>query len=247
MIRYDSCCDDYYLNLNLNTEIDLPHNRETVLGFFEQIQKHHPSMRNFYTRERGEMVLEEEKEGGSYRWATLEQRRLCSGYVNPYSVDAALDQHRLILELAPLYLSVSRLDCESLNLIFGFDFTYRGNHNKLLVEALGLPPAYERLADMPGASIICHEPSIQLAMDANCRTQVRVSVETRTNAYHVRTGEYPDEQLSVYVTARRYGALQSGETFPGVLAQLAELGRDVVDRHVVDCILRPLQDAIAIR
>ena len=42
--------------------------------------------------------------------------------------------------------------------------------------------------------------------------QCRLSIETRTNAYQVRTGEFPEEQLSVYVTARRYGSLPPDTT-----------------------------------
>lgn len=247
MNRYDSCCDDFYINMNLNTEMDLPQNRETVLGFFERLQKQYPTMRNFYCRERGETVLEEDKERGTYRWATVEARRVCSGYVNPVSIDQALEQHRLVLDIAPYLLSVSRLDCETLNLMFGFDFTYRGNHNKLLVEALGLPPAYEKLSEIAGATVISHEPSIQLALDTDCRVQIRLNVEARTSAYHVRTGEYPEEQLSVYVTARRYGGLEPGESYISVMDNLAEVAREIVDGHVVDSILRPLQHAIAIR
>src|SRR5205807_10193331 len=46
--RYHSYCDDYYVNMNLNTEMDLPTSRETVLHFFEQVKKTYPAMRNFY-------------------------------------------------------------------------------------------------------------------------------------------------------------------------------------------------------
>jgi hypothetical protein len=247
MNRYCSLCDDFYINMNLNTEMDLPQGRETVLHFFEQVQKHYPTMRNFYSRERGEFVLEEDKDQGGYRWATVETRRVCSGQVNPRSAEEAVQQHRLVLEMAPYTLSVSPIDCESLNLMYGFDFTYRGNHNALLVEALGIAPAFERLADVPGASVICHEPSLQLALDKECRIQCRLSVETRTTAYHVRTGDYPEEQLSVYLTARRYGSLDSHETFVGALDQLTEVCRDLVDNYVIEHILRPLQQTISIK
>ena len=87
MIRYGSYSDDHYVNMNLNTEMELPHNRETVLHYFEQVQKQFPSMKNFYSRERGEFVLEEEKESGNYRWTSIETRRICSGFVNPPSVE----------------------------------------------------------------------------------------------------------------------------------------------------------------
>jgi hypothetical protein len=247
MNRYSSFCDDYYVNMHLNTEMELPQGRETVLHFFEQIQKHYPSMRNFYSRERGEFVLEEDKDGGSHRWATVEQRRVCSGCVNPAAVDDAQAQHRLILELAPFALSVSPIDCESLNVMFGFDFTYRGNHNELLVEALGVAPALERMLEIPGATVICSEPALQLALDSECRTQCRLSIETRTTAYHVRTAEYPEEQLSVYLTARRYGSLDAGETFVSAMHRLAEICQELIDRYVIENILRPLQQTIAIK
>lgn len=247
MSRFAKFSDDFYVNMNLNTEMELPQSRDTVLHFFEQIQKKYPSMRNFYARDRAEYVLEEDKDSGAYRWATVETRRICSGCVNPASVDEALTQHRLVLDLIPYTLSVSPLDCESLNVMYGFDYTYRGNHNELLVEALGVLPAFEPLAEMEGATMICHEPSIQFALDQDCRIQCRLSIETRTSAYHVRTGEYPEEQLSVYLTARRYGSLDPGETYLGAMDRLTGICSDLVERYVIDNILQPLQQTIAIK
>jgi hypothetical protein len=57
MSHYQSLSDDYYINMNLNTEMELPQSRETVLHYFEQIQKKYPTMRNFYMRDRGEFIL----------------------------------------------------------------------------------------------------------------------------------------------------------------------------------------------
>lgn len=247
MSHYHSLSDDYYININLNTEMELPQTRESVLHYFEQIQKKYPTMRNFYTRDRGEFVLEEDKEQGHYRWATVEPRRICSGFVNPGSPRDAFEQHELTLELAPYALTVSPLDCESLNVMFGFDFTYRGNHSQLLVDALGVPPAFEKMAEFSGASVLGHEPSIQLALDDDCRVQCRLSVETRTSAYHVRTGDYPEEQLSVYLTARRYGSLDPAETYIDAMHRLADVCMDMIDHYVADSILRPLQHTIAIK
>jgi hypothetical protein len=247
MIRYNAISDDFYINMNINTEMDLPQSRETVLHFFEQVKKKYPTMRNFYNRDRQELVLEEDKEQGSYRWTSVEARRVCSGYVNPTSVDEALQQHALVLDLIPYSLSVSPLDCESLNIMYGFDFTYRGNHNQLLADALGLIPPLERLAEIPGTTVISNEPSIQLALDDDCRVQCRVSFETRTSAYHMRTGEFPEDQLSVYMTLRRYGSLDSGESFSQAMLRLAGICRELVDNYLVDGILRPLQETIALK
>jgi len=245
MSQYGGYADDYYVNMNLKTAMDLPAARETVLHFFEQLQRHFPGLKNFYTRERSEIVLEEEKDKGSYRWISVEPRRLSSGYVNPASVEEAMKLHNVVLELAPFALAVSPLDCESLNIMYGFDFTFRGNHNQLLVDALGISPALEKMTHIPGASVLGCDPVLQLAMDEECRTQVRLSMETRTTAFHVRMREFPEEQLSVYLTARRYGSLENGDSFVAAAGRLAEIGKDLVDNYVVENVLRPLQQNIA--
>ncbi len=247
MTGYSAVCDDFYINMNLSTEMELPSSREAVLHYFERLQKKYPSMRNFYCRDKGDFVLEEEKDRGQYRWATIEQRRVCSGYVNPESADDALEQHALVLELAPYMLTCSPLDCEALDLLYGFDFTYRGNHNALVAEALGLGPAFERFSDVPGTAVISYEPSLTLSLDEECRTQCRVSVETRTNAYQVRTGEYPEEQLSVYLTARQYGSLGPDLTFAAAFERLAKVCHELVDNYVIDQVLRPLARTIAMK
>jgi hypothetical protein len=247
MNRYSSLSDDFYVNMNLGTEMELPANRETVLHFFERVQKTYPTMRNFYCRERGDFVLEEDKDRGSYRWCTIEPRRVCSGQVNPESIEEALKQHQLVLELAPYMLSVSPLDCETLDLLFGFDFTYRGNHNQLVAEALGIGPSLERIAEIPGSQVINHEPSLTIALDEDCRMQFRLSVETRTNAYQVRTRDYPEEQLSVYVTARQYGSLGPDKTFVETLHRLAKVCHEMIENHVIEQVLQPLARTIALK
>ena len=120
MNPYNSLADDYYVNMNLSTEMELSGGRETILHYFEQMQRKFPQMRNFYARDKGDFVLEEDKDRGSYRWCSVEPRRICSGYVNPGTIEEALAQHRHALELAPYGLSISTLDCEALDFLDRF-------------------------------------------------------------------------------------------------------------------------------
>ena len=246
-MQYNSLCDDFYVNMNLGTEMELPTNRETILHFFERVQKSYPTMRNFYSRDRADFVLEEDKEQGAYRWCTVEARRVCSGQVNPETIDEAMEQHKLILDLAPYMLSVSPLDCEALDLLFGFDFTYRGNHNQLMADVLGVSPSMERALELPGATVINYEPSLTIALDPECRTQLRINVETRTNAYQVRINDYPEEQISVYVTARQYGSLLAHQSFAETIDRLRQLCHETIDGYVIQHILQPLARAISLQ
>ncbi|OYW21963.1 MAG: hypothetical protein B7Z55_05200 [Planctomycetales bacterium 12-60-4] len=247
MNDYASLADDFYVNMNLNTEMQLPAGRETVLGFFERIQKKYPSMRNFYTRDNGDFVLEEDKDMGHQRWVSLEPRRVCSGHVNPDNVDQAIEQHALVLELVPYMLSVSPLDCEALDYMLGFDFAYRGNHDALVAEALGTSSALESLVDIPGAQILSYEPSMTISIDEACRRQARLMIETRTNAYQVRRGEFPEDHISVYFTVRQYGSLESNTSYEETLSQLRTTCEQLFERHVIDQVLKPLQQAISTR
>ena len=36
---YSSFCEDFYINMRLGSQLQLPHSRETVLHFFERVQK----------------------------------------------------------------------------------------------------------------------------------------------------------------------------------------------------------------
>ena len=77
--------------------------------------------------------------------------------------------------------------------------------------------------------------------------QCRLSVETRTNAYQIRTGDFPEEQISVYVTARQYGSLAADRTFAETLEDLTRVCREVVESQVIENLLRPLARTIALK
>lgn len=246
MSEFSSLCDEFYVNMSLNTEMELPTGRDTLLHFFEQLQKQYPTMQNFYSRQKGEYILEEDKDSGSYRWVTVDAKRIGSGHINPESIEMPDEQHRLVLESVPYTLSVSPLDCESLDYMMGFDFSYRGNHHELLREALGIVPAFEKMIDANN-KLVSNEPSIQFALTEDCRTQCRIAIESRSSAYHIRTGEFPEEQISVYLTMRRYGSLGPSTSYVDTLVDLKTHAANILNTYVVENVLQPLHQTIAIK
>jgi hypothetical protein len=247
MHGYHGDADDFYVNMNLNTELELPSARDTVLHYFEQMKKAFPDLHNFYIREGGDLVLEGDKDEESYRWLAIEPRRLASGYVNPPDLDAAYRQHETVLDVAPHLLTISSLDCEALDLMYGFDFTYAGNHDELVAQALGVGSGMDGLLDVGGAKVLNFEPTITLALDESCRLQCRFSIETRTNAFQIRTGDYPDEQISVYFTVRQYWGHAPGRSFVDSFRNQRTIGEELLHERVIPRIVRPLAAAIASR
>jgi hypothetical protein len=245
MNPYSSLCDDFTASVYLTTRMELPSSRETVLHFFSTIQKSFPSMTDFDRRENGEFVLEEDREQGSYRWVTLENRRLCLGYVNPPALDDADTQNERLLELAPYHLDLSPVDCEALDVVFSFDFLYSGNHDEVVAEALTGQGTLGSLIQLPGSRVINYEPSMMLALDEHCRLQCRMSVETRTNAYQIRTGHFPEAPISIYFTIRQYWGRQPFKTFVDSYRNQRRICQELVDANLVPSVLKPLAQAIA--
>ena len=153
--------------------------------------------------------------------------------------------HELVLEVAPYMLSLSPLDCEALDFMVGFDFMYRGNHDQLVAEALGTSPCLEGLMDIPGARVLNFEPSMTVSLDDACRVQARLLIETRTNAYQVRRGEFGEDPISVYFTVRQYGSLEHDRTFEKTLSDLRKRSDELMDSYVIEHVLRPLSQAIS--
>ncbi|HEV3166021.1 MAG TPA: hypothetical protein VGZ22_18485, partial [Isosphaeraceae bacterium] len=111
----------------------------------------------------------------------------------------------------------------------------------------GISSSLEGLIEVPGSRVINFEPSITLALDEACRLQCRLAIETRTNAYQIRTGEFPEDQISVYFTVRQYWGTGPQRSFLDSFRRQREIGEDVVINRVIPRVVRPLAQAIASR
>jgi hypothetical protein len=129
--------------------------------------------------------------------------------------------------------------------MYGFDFTYAGNHDELVAEALGVGSGMDGLFDVSGARVINFEPSITMILDESCRLQCRFSIETRTNAYQIRTGDFPEEQISVYFTVRQYWGTGPERSFLDSFRRQKAIGEEILSERIVPRIVRPLAAAIA--
>ena len=112
---------------------------------------------------------------------------------------------------------------------------------------LGVIPGLEAMFEGGSARVIHFEPSLTLALDESCRLQCRLSIETRTNAFQVRTGEFPDEQISVYFTVRQHWGQGTEGTFLDAFRRQRSLGEELLQTAVIPKIVRPLARAIASR
>jgi hypothetical protein len=245
MNPYSSFCDEFGLFVYLNTKVDLPTNTETVLHFFHTVQKAFPELTEFERRESGEYILEEDRDGDHLRSVALDARRLVSAFNNPTTVEEADLQHERILDLAPYHLDLAPLNCESLEVVYSFEFIYEGNHDEVIAEALAMNSPFEPLMQHPGARVLHYEPSMVISLDEKCRLQARLWLESRTNTFQVQSGNFPEAPISVYLMVNQIWGKTAPPTFAESYHSQRKIAQEFVDAYVIPNILRPLHQTIS--
>jgi len=244
---YSTFSDDFYVNMRLGSQMPLPNTRETVLHFMEQVQKAYPGMQRFRKGDGPEFSLEEDRAGGQYRWVSLEGNRLSAGHVNPDDAESSLKLHKFILDVAPYELGVSNVEIDYLDVLYGFDLTFGGNHDEIVAESLFENSPLACLLDLPGAKPVDFQPTMIVALSDDVRLQARIEIVTRTSSYQVRTGEYSDDSISVYLIVRRFWGDKPKQSFSEIFQSLAERGEQLVSDYLLPRVVRPIHDAIASR
>lgn len=247
--RLGAVCDDFCVNSRLFLKMDLGLQRETVLHFFDRIRKAYPTMSKFRRRDERCLVLEEEpNEDGRRRWIRLDGDSLRFGVFSPSSVEEVQSFTDLVLTHAPYYLTFSDIDFEHLELTYGFDLEYKGNHDHLVAETFWsdqLSGGF--LTGDDDLNIIDAQPYLGIALTPECDLQAYVEVKSRTTTYEVRSDNYDGEPITVFLTMRKYW----GVTEPVTLTDASKLLFENADRLAVDKVVplfvNPLAAAIANR
>jgi hypothetical protein len=248
MWSFSAFCDEFYVNTRLFLKLDLAPSRETLLHFMEQIRRAFPRMTRLRRRENESLVLDEESRAGhGRRFLRIDTNALRFGNFRPVDIDAVSNFAGMVLRQAPHHLSLSDLDYDYMEVAFGFDLEYRGNHDELVADTLfANHPLFQALT-REGQGIIDCQPFLGVRLTDDCEQQVYLEVKGRTSTYEIRTGEYEATALSVYVTARRYWSFAGDKDLLTVHRELLETGEQYAAECAVPHLVQPLAAAIASR
>lgn len=245
---FGSFCDGLFVDMCINTQLELPSGRETVLAFFERLQKQIPEMNSFTRRDTGEYILEQESDGQRRCWVALESDRIIAGWADPDSLEQPYQLHNQVLELIPYMLGVSPLDIDAMDVTFTMDFDYQGNHDEIIAEALLNTSSFGALFEAAHTQAVSCCPSMVISLSEDSRLQARVAVESRSNLFDVRSEKYKsDEPISLYFAVRRYP--KPGPDFDMVAAyqQQCRIAENMMFETIIPNFVQPLNSAIAQR
>jgi len=239
-------CDSFYISSRLYLKLDLSPERETVLHFFDRVRKEFPRLVRMRRRDTSTLLLEEEPdERDSRRWLRLDPRTIRMGFFNPTVLDDARRFGEFVFEQAPYHLTLSDLDIDHLELSFGFDLQYRGNHDQLVADTL--------MGDQAGASflngahalrVIDAQPHYGVALSPDCDLQAYVDVRSRTTTFEVRSEGYEVQPITVLLTLRKYWGILPPPTSVAGLKTLFDIAECLARESVVPQFVNPLAAAI---
>jgi len=246
-------CNDFYINQKIALKMDLPTSRETVLDMFDRVRREIPAMDRF-RRFEDELALESPERNSQYSWFSLAApggTSIRSGWVNPDSLEQAYHLHRLILDIAPFFLTISPIDVEYIELIFGFDIEAEANRNEIVFDALGAgrerADALAALIDPDHEQVLDYQPFIGLTLNHSCNLQAFIEVKTRTRAAEIAGRHYDNVPISVYLTIRRYGPLRTLEELTTSFGTLAGHAERFTEERIVPNVLVPIREVILSR
>jgi hypothetical protein len=245
---FGSFSDSWYLNLRLGTHMPLPRSRENGLHFLEHLQKKIPQLSRFkHHHDTGNLDLEEPRMQEGYRWLSIEEKRFSSGWVNPTTLADGVNYNSFLLKLLPSYLGVSPIEIDYMDVLIGFDHECMGNHNEIVIESLMPESPLTCFSEENNAQVVNFRPSVTVALSEDCRLQGQIDIIPRTSTDEVRSGEFGDQSISVYLIVRRYRGDGQPISLEEMYNQLVQRAEDLARKYVVPRILRPLSSAIASR
>lgn len=242
--NFGALCTDFYMNYKLGVKMELPLGRETVLHLFDRVRGSEPKM-NRLLRYGEEFSLESSRRDGEYQWISMSKKAVRTGHVNPESLDAGSKLHELILEICPYYLSISALEVDCQELVFGFDMECRANQNEVVYEALIADSPLASLFDDADMKMLDIQPVFGVGLSKKCDVQAFFEVKTRTSVSEIRKDRFRNEVISVYLTIRRRGSVDDISQLPVVFGQLRGHAERLAQEKVVPELVLPISQAIA--
>ena len=242
-------CDGFSISSRLFVKLEMAPERDTVLGFFDRIRKEFPTLTKLRLRDGGTLVIEEDRaEDESRRWLRLDPSSLRFGHYGPPDIDAVRRFGEVVLTQAPYYLTFSDIDFDHLELTYGFELEYQGNHDQLVAETiLGEHAGMGFLFGDHAHSVIDAQPYFGVSLTPECDLQAYIEVKSRTNTFEVRSGSYELQPISVFLTVRRYWSVEPPPTLTDVLSTLFDHADELAAEKVVPLFVNPLAAAIASR
>lgn len=244
MSTFTAFCSDFYVNQKLGLKLDLPERRETVLDLFDRVRRAYPRLSTFQRYE-GEVALESDSTEREWQWVALRQTTIRSGHVNPATLSDSYTFHKSLLEVAPYFLSISPLDIDMLELVFGFDFETEHDRDEVVFDALLADTPLANLVDRDYERVLESQPSIAITLGE--QRGLHAVFEVRTRPRVQVAGERGGDPISVFLTVRKFGPLASLDDLKAAFGAVVGHAEHLAETRVIPHLVMPIHETLQAR
>ena len=163
-------------------------------------------------------------------------------------MESASELQKEVISLIPYMLGVTPLDVDSVDLSYTLSFDFQGNQDEVISEALYCGTSFNKLLEIPGSSPIGFGSNILYSLSEDCRTQLRINIDSKTSVYEVRSGNFSSAgPISIVTTVRQYPKPNERFDLMASYTKQQAILEEVMYEKVVPYFLKPISDAIAYR
>jgi len=150
--------------------------------------------------------------------------------------------HRMLLEVAPYHLTISPLDVDYVELMFGFDLECKDNHDKIIHEALyGDGPLGDLLDNGDGqGKVLDVQPIFGVSLTESGDLQAYYEVKSRPKNRRGSSKGYRGEPISLFLTLRRYGPIGTIDDLGPLFDDLTRRCEALASEKLVPDLLTPI-------
>ncbi|MEM6314001.1 MAG: hypothetical protein AAF743_07925, partial [Planctomycetota bacterium] len=120
------------------------------------------------------------------------------------------------------------------------DLEFTGNHDEVVASALLGDAPMTCLFDAGAGKPLDFQPKTTIALTEDCRLQARLEIVTRTGSYEVRTGDFDEDVISVYLVIRQYWGNRTEGATPELFDELLQTADELASDRIVPQVLQPL-------
>ena len=168
-----------------------------------------------------------------------------SGHVNPATLADAYNFHKSLLEVAPYFLSISPLDVDMLEVVFGFDFETEHDKDAIVFDALLANSPLGGLVDAGFESVLEAQPA--LAISLGDRGNMQAVFEVRTRPRMPVAGDRGGDPISVFLTVRRHGPLASLDELKSAFGTIVGHAELLAEQRVIPNLVAPIHEVLQSR
>jgi hypothetical protein len=232
---------DVVFNTSVRFKDPLEIDEKEVLGLFGEVMQAIPEL-NDYRREGDDFDLIERITGKPARHLRVRKKGITLAVAPPYRLE---DLHRTAKCVYPLiarHLKPTPFMIEFLDIAFQFEFSFKGNHDVLVLTRLFAGTPYAQIATEIEGAVLDFQPALSVSLSKDHSVIALIEIHTSTSLREIESRTFDGDEIKLVCGVAKVRGLASQSlesTYDSVYSHAVPF----VQNKLVTSVVEPLRAA----